>query len=134
MCAVKSARTILRWLLGACFVAAGVNHFIAPKFYLGMMPPALPWPMALVYISGVAEILGGIGVLVRPTQRLAGWGLIVLLIAVFPANIYAAIHGFGGMPPWILWVRLPFQLVLIAWVYGTCLTRAAAQAKTHHIP
>ena len=72
-------------------------------------------------LSGVAEILGGLGVLVPSTRRLAGWGLIVLLIAVFPANIYAATHGVGSVPPWILWARLPFQIVFIAWVHWTAL-------------
>ena len=134
MCAVKSARTILRWLLGVCFVAAGINHFLAPRFYLAIMPPALPWPLALVYVSGVAEIMGGIGVLIPPTRRLAGWGLIVLLLAVFPANIYAAIHGVGSIPSWILWARLPFQLVFIAWVYWTCLSPVPARVVTNKAP
>lgn len=117
----RRARTTLRWLLGLGFVAAGFNHFIAPRLYLAIMPPTLPWPLALVYVSGVAEIVGGIGVLIPVTRKLAGWGLIALLIAVFPANLHAAFHGAGSIPPWILWARLPFQLVFIAWVYWTCL-------------
>ncbi len=115
----QRTRTLLRWLLAVAFVLAGINHFIAPRFYLSIMPPFLPWPLGLVYFSGVAEILGGLGVLVPSTRRLAGWGLIVLLIAVFPANIYAATHGVGSIPPWILWARLPFQIVFIAWVHWT---------------
>ena len=115
-------RKLSRWLLVVLFVAAGVNHFVFPKFYLKIMPPYLPWHLALVYISGAAEIAGGLGLLIPGTRRLAAWGLIALLIAVFPANIHAALHGVGGsFPDWILWARLPFQIVFIAWVYWTCL-------------
>ncbi len=88
------------------------------------MPPVLPWPLALVYLSGAAEIAGGLGVLWPQTRKIAALGLIVLLIAVFPANIYAALHGMqiGGrvIPPWLLWARLPLQALLIAWVYFAC--------------
>ena len=112
---------ISRLLLAALFIAAGVNHFIAPAPYLAIMPPALPAPRTLVFISGIAEIAGGLGILWRPTRRAAAVGLIALLVAVFPANIYAATHGMeiGGyaLPQWLLWLRLPFQPLLIAWVY-----------------
>ncbi len=124
---ISWARMTLRWVLGVGFVAAGFNHFIAPRFYLAIMPPGLPWPLELVYVSGVAEIMGGIGVLVPPTRRVAGWGLIALLIAVFPANLYAAFHGVGAVPKWILWARLPLQFVFIAWVYWTCLSHIPAR-------
>ncbi len=130
----RRTRTILRWLLGVDFVAAGINHFVAPRFYLAIMPPALPWPLALVHISGVAEILGGLGVLVPSTRKPAGWGLIALLIAVFPANIYAAVHGAGSIPPWILWARLPFQIVFIAWVYWTTLGPVPDRPALHGAP
>ena len=79
--------------LGACalfFVAVGVTHFTHPAFFLKIMPPALPAHLALVYLSGAFEILGGLGLLVPRTRRFAGWGLIALLIAVFPANLYMA--------------------------------------------
>lgn len=121
-------RSFLLWLLSLGFVAAGVCHFIAPRFYLAIMPPFLPWPLTLIFISGVAEILGGIGVLVPPLRKLAGWGLIALLIAVFPANLYAAFHGVGSTPSWILWARLPFQPVFIAWVYWASLCSVPARA------
>ena len=127
MMTFSRTRTVLRWLLGEFFVVAGVGHFVAPKFYLAIMPPVLPWPLALICISGGAEILGGLGVLLPATRRLAGWGLILLLFAVFPANIYAALHGMGAIPSWILWARLPFQLVFIAWVYWSCLSSAPAR-------
>jgi uncharacterized membrane protein len=91
--------------------------------YLALMPPYLPWPRELIYLSGVLEVFGGIRILVPATRRLAGWGLIALLLAVFPANLHAALHGFRGVPGWVLWLRLPLQLLLIAWVYGTCLKK-----------
>jgi uncharacterized membrane protein len=79
----------------------------------------------MVVVSGVAEILGGVGVCFRATRRAAGWWLIALLIAVFPANIHAVSTGMviGGyaLPVWTLWARLPFQLLFIAWVYRVCL-------------
>ncbi len=112
---------ISRLLLAALFIAAGVNHFITPGPYLAIVPPALPAPATLVFISGVAEIAGGLGILWQPTRKAAAIGLIALLVAVFPANIYAATHGMqiGGyvVPAWLLWLRLPLQPLLIAWVY-----------------
>jgi len=113
-------RTISRWLLAFFFVAAGANHFRMPEVYLGMMPPWLPGPSLLVQVSGVGEILGGIGVLVPATRRFAGWGLLILLVAVFPANWHVALQGRMpgyGFSPLTLWLRLPFQLVLVAWVW-----------------
>lgn len=107
-------------LIAVGFVVAGVLHFIRPSLYARIIPPFLPFPMALVYISGVAEILGGLGVLVPSLRSWAGLGLIALLIAVFPANLYMALAperaGMGVAPVW-LWLRLPLQLVLIAWVW-----------------
>ncbi len=116
--------TLGRWLLAAFFIFGGINHFRDPAFYLSMMPPPLPFPEALNQISGVFEILGGIGVLVPRTRRFAGWGLIALLIAVFPANIYAAMQGqIAGLdaPSWTLWARLPFQVLFILWVWAVTL-------------
>ena len=118
---------IFRWLLAIVFVLAGANHFRDPDFYLALMPPYLPWHEALVQISGVAEILGGIGILVPATRRFAGWGLIALLIAVFPANISMAtdhvqppgVH----VTPFEAWLRLPLQAVLMAWVWWVALRR-----------
>lgn len=111
-----------RFLLALLFIIAGVNHFRNPEPYLGVMPPLLPYPRELVWISGVFEVLGGIGVLVPTTRKLAAWGLVALLIAVFPANIYGALHGMRlgdtDVPQWMLWLRLPLQLPLIWWAYS----------------
>jgi uncharacterized membrane protein len=112
-----------RFLLAIFFVVAGANHFISSGFYRSIMPPYLPWHSELVAISGVAEILGGVGVLIPRTRKLAAWGLIALLIAVLPVHIHMIIHGFRAAPAWLLWLRVPFQLVLMAWVYWCCLQR-----------
>ena len=112
-------RRIFRGLLALFFVLAGANHFRMPDVYLGMMPAWLPWPGTLNAIAGAAEILGGLGVMFAATRRLAGWGLIALLIAVFPANVHVALQGrLPGfeIPPLVLWLRLPFQAAFIAWV------------------
>lgn len=116
-------RSISTILLAMFFIPAGVNHFVNPQMYLSVMPPYLPFPEALNYISGAAEIAGGAAVLIPQLRRAAGWGLIALLIAVFPANVHMALYGISGVSiaRWILWLRLPFQLVLIAWVAWTCL-------------
>lgn len=84
-----------------------------------MMPPYLPWPLFLVYLSGILEIILGIMVIVPKLTRIAGWGLITLLIAVFPANIHMALNPdlFPSISPIALWIRLPFQAVFIAWAY-----------------
>lgn len=122
--------SISRTALGAIFILAGINHFRSPQAYLQIMPDYLPAHKELVALSGVAEIAGGLGVLFPRTQRAAGWGLIALLLAVFPANIYGAQNGmeiFGKtVPSWLLWVRLPLQLLLIWWVYKACLTKEKA--------
>ena len=105
--------------LALLFMGAGINHFLNADFYLKIMPPVLPWPRELVYISGIFEVIGGVGILIRRFRSLFGWGLIVLLIAVFPANIYMAINAdqFPNFPVWAILLRVPFQFVFIAWVY-----------------
>jgi uncharacterized membrane protein len=97
-----------------------------PASSLAVMPTYVPWPAAMVALSGVAEITGGLGVCFRATRPAAGWCLIALLVAVFPANIHAISAGMfvGGnsVPPWMLWTRRPFQLLFVAWVYSVCLS------------
>jgi uncharacterized membrane protein len=107
-------------IVGLLFIAAGANHFIAPKPYLSMMPSFLPAHVLLVQVSGVAEILGGMGVFLQSTRHWAAWGLILLLVAVFPANFNVAVRGWPGVsiPDWALWCRLPLQPLLIWWVYS----------------
>ena len=113
------ART--RVLLAILFTFAGVLHLVQPGRFLAIMPPSLPVPGLLVALSGIAEILGGLGLLVPGTRRVAGWGLILLLIAVFPANVQMLINyralGVGWWGEALLWARLPIQMVLIWGVY-----------------
>jgi uncharacterized membrane protein len=112
-------KPVLRWVLTVFMVAAGINHFRSPAAYAAMVPDALPAPLLLVQISGVAEIVGGLGLILPRTRRLAAWGLIALFVAVFPANINMAVNhlplGSTQVASWLLWARLPLQLVLIAW-------------------
>jgi uncharacterized membrane protein len=117
-------------VFAAFFTLAGVLHFVVPGPYLGMMPPALPQPLLLVYVSGAAEIAGGLGLLASATRRAAAIGLILLLLAVFPANVQMLLNyrarGAGWMAESLLWLRLPFQFVLIWWLYKLQRPRAAA--------
>jgi len=121
MLAPVRIKTVFRWLLTVFLVAAGANHFRDPDTFVAMIPEALPARLAAVYISGVAEILGGLGLILPATRKLAAWGIIALLIAVFPANLHMAINdvplGGARLPGWALWGRLPLQLVGIAWAY-----------------
>lgn len=107
------------------FIGAGTTHFVEPEPFVAMVPPSLPAPYALVYVSGALEILGGIAIWAPGLRRLAGWGLLALLAAVFPANVHAATEEIymPGMPadPRLLWARLPVQLVfalLVSWSTG----------------
>ena len=111
-------RTSLRWLAVIFFVVAGTLHFLWPDLYIRIMPRYFRFPEFWVAISGVAEIAGGVGLLIRPFRRTAGWGLIALLFAVLPANISMLQHsGEIHIAVWLLWVRLPLQGVIIAWVW-----------------
>ncbi len=108
-----------RVVMGLVYVAAGVNHFLSTRMYEGIMPDYLPAHHELVVLSGLAEIAGGVGVLVPQTRRAAAWGLVALLVAVMPANVWMVQHPerFGGIPVWALWVRLPLQGVLVWWAW-----------------
>jgi len=101
-------------------INAGVNHFINPDFYLSIMPPAFPLHPEAVYISGFFEVLGGVCVLIPRLRKIAGWGLVALLVAVYPANIYMAItpEAFPDLPVALLYVRLPFQFIFFYWAYS----------------
>jgi len=115
--------------LAVVFVLAGINHFLNPDIYIAIMPPYLPAHRALVYVSGFFEILGGLAVLPRATRAAAGWGLVLLLLAIYPANVHMAFHPeqFAEAPAWALYARLPLQFVLMAWAYRA--TRSDAPAS-----
>ena len=127
-------QTAARWVLAVFFILAGVNHFLAPEIYLGMMPAWLPAKEAANLISGAAEIAGGLGLLIPQLRRPAAWGLIALLVLIFPANVQVALQGhmpgLDGTPPWLLWLRLPFQAVFIAWVWWVGLARGKADSRS----
>lgn len=114
-------------LIALMFIAAGVLHFAQPNVFTKIVPPYLPAPLELVYLSGVFELLGGVGILMPKFRRLAGWGLIALLIAVFPANIQMLIQAndYPSIPYWTLVARLPMQFALIAWVWWVACSRDA---------
>jgi uncharacterized membrane protein len=108
-----------RAVLGVTFLTTGVLHFLRPRVFEAIVPDYLPAHRELVYASGVAEIVGGAGVLYGKTSRPAGWWLIATLLAVFPANVEMAVHAerFKQFPEPLLWARLPLQGVLIAWAW-----------------
>lgn len=122
-------RSILRWLLALFFVGGGSNHFLQPELYLAMMPPWVAYPYTVNQLVGVAEIAAGLLVLPRVTRLYAGTFLLLLLLAVFPANIHMAVNDVDPpgleLPTWVKWGRLPFQAVFLAWVWWCCVTPAA---------
>ena len=117
---LSTAQRIAVAIAAVFYIAAGSLHFIKPAPYLTIMPPYIPWHAAMVRVSDAFEILGGLGLLVPATRRAAAWGLVALLIAVFPANIYMAMHpveaGAASIVPVLRWGRLPLQALLIWWL------------------
>jgi uncharacterized membrane protein len=117
----KSTKEKLRIILAICIIVVGVMHFVVSDSFVKIVPDYLPYHLGLVYISGFFEILGGIGILVPPVSQAAAWGLLILFIAVFPANINMAVNAIDlpYIPDSSLlrWGRLPLQAVLIAWAW-----------------
>jgi uncharacterized membrane protein len=115
----KSQKIFLA-LAAIFYTLAGLLHFLRPAMYMKIIPPYVPWHLATAYVSGAAEILGGIGLLIPPVRRAAALGLVALLIAVFPANIYMLSNpieaGAGALPPAALWGRLLLQPIFIWWL------------------
>jgi len=115
-------KNVVRFVLAAAMVGVGVLHFVSPEPFVRIVPPFLPAPLLLVYVSGFFEILGGLGLLVSKVRLYAAWGLIALYVAVFPANIYMAaqhvqLDPANPMPAWIGYARLPLQALFIALAY-----------------
>jgi len=123
--ALRRLKHPLLYVMGPAYIVAGILHFVVPELYVQIVPPTLPFRLELVYLSGIAEVLVGVGVLVPRTRRIAAWGTVALLVAIFPANIYMATQGVviegapgGGDPSQLVrWGRLPLQAVLIAWAW-----------------
>ncbi len=116
----------LLYVMASLYIVAGVTHFIIPEAFAQIVPPMFPYPLALAYLSGVVEIVLGIGVLFSRTRKLAAWGLVALLIAIFPANVYMALSdvtvtGVLGRTldpsPTVRWGRLPVQVILVGWAW-----------------
>jgi uncharacterized membrane protein len=107
------------YLMAVLFIIAGLNHFRNPRMYIKIIPPFFTNPKLINILSGVAEIVLGALLMVGYTSNFAAWGIIALLIAVFPANFYMYQNKKAsfGLPNWILFVRLPLQFVLIFWAY-----------------
>jgi uncharacterized membrane protein len=128
----ETAKRVTRGIVALAMVSVGVMHFTQAEWFAQIVPPFLPAPVWLVWISGVFEILGGIGVLVPRVRALAGWGLVLLYLAVFPANIYMAVApvAVNGVVPerWLVWARLPLQPVFM-WVAWWC-TRPPRQGTS----
>lgn len=112
-------RSLARTILGIAFIVAGLNHFWNPKFYRAIMPPYIPEHGLMVEVSGYAEVILGAMVFIPRWARVTRWGLIALLIAIFPANLHMALNPqqYPQIPHWILWARLPLQPLMMAWVY-----------------
>lgn len=119
-------RGSVRTLLAIAFMVAGILHFVVPAYFIAIVPGWLPRPDLLVAVSGVFEFAGGAGLLVRRSRHLAGVGLILLLVAVFPANIQMLqdwrASGGGGWNEIGLWLRLPVQALLIWMVHLVALS------------
>jgi uncharacterized membrane protein len=113
------AKRIALFALSAMFVMVGVSHFTNPDFFVRIMPPYLPAHLELVYLSGVFEVIGGVAVLIPRVRALAGWGIILLLLAVYPANIHMALHPelFPEVSRAAGLMRLPVQFLFMGWAY-----------------
>ena len=115
---MKKIKVVSKVVLAGFLVFAGSMHFASPEFFLKIMPPYLPFPMGLVLISGAFEILLGCSLLIPRLSRFAAWGIIALMLAVFPANIYLFQHQeILPAPPLVHLLRLPMQAVFILWAY-----------------
>jgi uncharacterized membrane protein len=114
------ASSVSRSLCALAFASAGILHFVKPQIFCKIMPAYLPYALELVYVSGLFEIAGAVGLLIPALRRYAVWGLLCLLIAVFPANINMALHPelTPDLPVWLLYLRLPLQPVLMIWVWS----------------
>ena len=122
----SDSREPLRYVMGLVYAVAGVSHFLAPRSFQRIVPPQFPRPRSLVYLSGAAEVVLGVGVLFERTRRVSAWGIVALLVAVFPANVYMATDDvapelvperFADAARVAAWVRLPLQAVLVGWAW-----------------
>jgi len=107
------------WIMAILYIAAGINHFLMPRFYLKIIPPILPFPKMINWVSGVAEIVLGVLLLLPTYTSMAAWGIILLLILVYPANIYHFMKALKKKKMvFVVALRLPLQFLLIWWAYS----------------
>lgn len=125
------ARPLILGCVFLWFAIGGVCHFLFTSAFVGVVPPPIPFPVAVVYISGVLELLGATGLVFRRTRRLAGWGLVLLTIAVTPANVYMWQHPerFPAVAEWLLLLRLPLQGLLILGILWSTHITGRSEAK-----
>jgi uncharacterized membrane protein len=119
---MSRTKRVLLWLMAGFYCFAGFNHLLNPAFYVAIMPPDLPNPEWLNLLSGLAEIVLGVFVLEPRVRVLAAWGIIALLIAVFPANVWVVMVNLGADGPGsgnlvANWIRLPFQALFVVWAW-----------------
>ena len=133
----RRKRTLSR-VMGVTYAIAGVSHFLAPDAFARAVPPEFPRPRALVYVSGLAEVALGLGMQFDRTRRASAWGIVALLVAVFPANVYMATDDaaadfvpdrLAGVARVAAWVRLPFQAVLVLWAWWHSLPESAVESE-----
>jgi uncharacterized membrane protein len=112
-------KEITLYIMASLYVLAGIYHFVNPQFYLRIIPPYIPWHKAMNFISGATEIILGLLLFYTPYSTYAAWGIIILLILIFPANIYhlSSTKPNKGIPIWVLWLRIPFQGIFIWWAW-----------------
>ena len=116
---VSFNQKISLYCMSLLYITAGIYHFVSPKFYSAIVPTFIPFPFVIIYMSGVAEIVLGILLLFNKTRKAATWGIIVLLIVIFPANVQMLINYIEQHNPniWVAALRLPLQAPLIWWAW-----------------
>ena len=118
---MKRYKVIFQIILAVGMIVVGALHFTSPEGFEKIVPDYLPYHLALVYTSGFLEVLGGVGLLIPRVSHYAAWLLVILYIAVFPANLYQAVNNIpvASLPhdPPLIWLRLPFQTLLVAWAW-----------------
>jgi uncharacterized membrane protein len=115
----------MKYLFSVAFILSGIAHLVVPSVYLPMMPGYLPAHLLLIYLSGVAEIAGGVGLLIPRFRKAAGWGLIWMLLAFFPVHLHMVWNASDfDFAAWVLYARLPLQVVFI-WLIYRCFVQSA---------
>lgn len=132
---MSKSKRVLLVLLAVSMIGIGLQHFLDPEPFDRIVPPPIPARLATL-VSGFFEILGGVGLLIPRTRRAAAYGLMALFVAVFPANIYMAVHEIqltegGDLPVWAMWARLPLQLVFVAWAYWFTREATVGERPSH---